>query len=232
MLVRHRLTSIFNFVVITATLASFANASPAKVGHWDAPNHCDPLFIPIQVDEIGDAAIFPPDEALFHDILGDGFPVCTPTNLDNEADPVVLIINDTGRDQKEVWYVADRETDITNYDGFADGLSLTMAENEAFRIDHKRSNPTGIHHPLIFESIAFDGVWQAGEEWHFILQDYHNTLGISPNAITSIGVGSASMDLADFVGSSGSIITVPEPTTLAILGAMIIPLCVCRRWNT
>jgi hypothetical protein len=132
---------------------------------------------------------------------------------------VVSIRNLSGIDWAEVWYVADQETTISNYDGEANDVNFAPLR-EAFRIDHSVSDPGGSHHALIAESGLFDGIWQNGETWDFILQDYFNSAGLLPSAIDSIGVGDASTNTAGFVSSSGSIIAiaqVPEPTTCLLL---------------
>jgi hypothetical protein len=43
------------------------------------------------------------------------------------------------------------------------------------------------------QSLAADGIFQAGEQWHFIVADFLSpTLGLPPNDFGSIGVGSLS----------------------------------------
>ena len=206
--------------LIAVTLAMAATtplrAMPTQVSHIETPQ-CDVLFIPQHVDELGDAAIFPTDEAILHQDLGLANPVCLPTDNPSLIDFLVSATNLTGRDLSEVWYIADPETTITNFDGEANNFNDPPVQ-EAFRIDRFLSDPLGTHHPLVFESGLQDGIWQNGEEWRFVLQDYTNTLGLPPDAFTSIGVGSASVDLAGTVGSSGSLVTrlVPEPGSLAL----------------
>lgn len=204
-------------LVIGSLLTSSALALPVNVVHVDTPD-CDPLFIPSQgVHEIGDVGVFPSDEALFATDQGvSSFGPCPPMNSPDIPDPIVEIRNLSGRDWIEVWYVANPETTITNFDGEANDAAFAPL-NEAFRIDNDVRDPSGIHHPLIFESMTPDGIWEAGESWRFILQDYTNSLGYLPSAIDSLGVGNASA--AGPVGaltSSGSIIgitEIPEPST-------------------
>lgn len=207
-------------------------ALPVNVVHMDTPA-CDPLFIPKDgVHEIGDSTIFPSDEALFSMDQGpSNFAPCPPTNDTAIPDPVVEMRNLSGRDWLEVWYVADRETTITNFDGEADDAAFAPLQ-EAFRIDNDIKDPGGIHHPLVFESMTPDGIWEAGESWRFILQDYSNLLGLPPSALDSLGVGSASgPSPAGVASSSGSIIgiTVPEPASLGLLFIGCVGCCVARR---
>lgn len=134
--------------------------------------------------------------------------------------------------------MADPETRITNWDGFAEDFATVTtglnAFNQAFRIDAKYSDPLGIHHPLLSESNIENGVFEDGEAWQFVLQDYANTLGLPPDAFGSPSVGRASdvVTLSDVSRSSGSIIAipVPEPGGLFLLGFAIVPgLGIARR---
>ena len=212
------LTSVFVLVASVTT----TQASQTVVAHNDDPNHCDPLFIPFEVDEIGNAAVFPPGEQLSSDTLGQSNPVCFPHDDPNTPDLRVSIRNGTGRDLTDVWCVADTQTDISNWDGLAQGIAggaIDLPFNEAFRLDHDVSDPGGTHHPLVAESVSFDGIWQFGEEWQFILQDYRNSLGLPAHALSSIGVGAESLVLPGALESSGSIIAtpIPEPGGLSLI---------------
>jgi len=114
-------------------------------------NNCDSLFIDRFEDELGSA--FPPDElirvadrsffssspACFGSIPPPGPAPSVLVDITNTVFPPGAFI--------EVWYVADRETSLTNFDGF-------VFDNPAFRIDD-----VGANRPLIFESIAFNGIF-------------------------------------------------------------------------
>ena len=220
-------------LLVTLAFASQALALPSQVVHVETPE-CDVLSIPTDVDEIGDAIEFPSDEALFATDLGQtNLGPCSATDDPNMSDFIVDIRNLSGRDWIEVWYVADPETDISNFDGEANDIGAASGPtHEAFRIDSMVSDPLGNHHPLIFESILADGIWQAGESWQFILQDYFNSLGLPPAAITSQGVGDASQFPATgIIDSSGSIIgiPVPEPASAVLFGFSVAALAVSRR---
>ena len=216
------------FIALTAAIAlTLATtcplyALPTQVVHQNTAQ-CDPLSIPTLVDEIGDAANFPADEALSHIDLGTANPVCSGTDLPAVLDALVSITNLTNRDFAQVWYVADHNTSITNFDGEANDIAFSPLQ-EAFRIDNNISDPFGIHHPLLSEDATQDGIWEAGETWAFVLQDYMNLNGLPPDAITSRGVGDASTDVVGFVASSGSIIAIeiPEPGSalLALFGCV------------
>ena len=208
-------------VVTLMTAVGQVGAVSTQVIHQDSLN-CDPLIVPNQVDEIGDFNIFPTGEELEALPLSQGPVVCSQSNT-GLADLVVEIINRTNKTFEEVWYVANPDTDITNYDGFVNdsGFGVGPNRHEAFRIDRLLTDPGGSHHPLIAEiNGTQDGKWEPGESWQFVLQDYVNTSGLSHADINSIGVGDASPAVG-IIPSSGSIIAiVPEPATcmLMVLG--------------
>jgi hypothetical protein len=66
-----------------------------------------------------------------------------------------------------------------------------------------------------------DEIFEPGETWVFVIQDYVNQIGLPAAALGSLGVPSRADQL-----SSGSIIAVPEPATMILLTAGLI---VCRR---
>ena len=226
--------ALFASISISATESQ---ADPVAVSHTDLAGHCDTLSIPEFAFEVGQIGIFPAPHSLESGFVDpDGPSVCTsPTGSGDDPsqpNPVVSIRNATGQDFSEVWYVADLETTISNFDGFAEDSALGVIQNFAFRIDNDVSDPLGAHHPLLVEDLVFDGIWQAGETWTFVLQDFDNTLGIGPQAINSIGIGSLSSGLISpppAIPSSGSIIAiaVPEPSaaglaTLSALASVVI----------
>jgi hypothetical protein len=192
--------------------ASSALAVPTVILHTDTPE-CDPLSIPELVDELGFSPPFPLDERLDAVATFTQIPACP--LMDDPAMPnaLVMITNLAvpPRAFDRVWYVADRETSLTNPDGVA-GMPGIPPER-AFRID-----TVGVNTPLVSESFAMDGVWAPGETWTFIIQDYANTLGLPPSLYDSIGVPSTLSP-----PSSGSIIAVPEPSfaAMGLLGAIL-----------
>lgn len=107
-----------------------------------------------------------------------------------------------------VYYIADPETTLTNYDGIINGCL-------AFIIDS-----IGINTPLIFESMTQDNVFEPGETWIFIIQDYVNTLNLAPSAFASFGVGMGSGN--DRISSGSIMSNIPEPATLILLAAGVL----------
>ena len=209
---KSRLIVLLSSMFATLVFALPVSALPVSVTHSNSPG-CDPLLVPPDVHELGHGAgqvvpgpgPFPPDEEIVTSV-GISF-----TNVCGSGDPILIgMTNTSGIDWIEVWYVSDPETGVVNADGLVNG-------EEAFRIDNSISDPGGFHHPLLFESIAFNGIFEAGETWSFQIDGYSNTAGLPPDAFASLGLvgGFSVADLA----SSGSIIAVPvpEPSTAALL---------------
>ncbi len=213
--------SIAALTVATGLMVSPGLATPTKVAYLDVST-CDPLFIPQVVDELGSPIVpFPGDELIDHQDLGPSPVAVCPTDDPLVPDALVKIVNLTNRTFTQVWYIADRETTISNVDGFAEDDAIANSgvpiSNYAFRIDNAISDPNGIHHPLLFESNP-NGLFDPGETWEFVLQDYSNLLNYPPDAFVSFGVGSASIDIPGALGSSGSIVAIPEPQAGSLLG--------------
>jgi hypothetical protein len=211
------------FAVASASVAfsTSAFAVPTQVLHENL-QHCDPLFVPQSVDELGTVPGFTPfpDERI-DAIATFTNDVACPGDDPNIPNVLVVITNLTGRRFSDLWYVGDfgplpggpvgPQTTLSNFDGVVSDIAPIFNPGLAFKID-----TFGINRPLVFESIAFDGIFAAGETWHFIIDDYANVFGLPPFAMGSVGVAGASGFSLD---SSGSIIAieVPEPASAAIL---------------
>jgi len=123
-----------------------------------------------------------------------------------------------------VWYVGD-PADSTFAATFFTNSDYTLSGDgggpvPAFKIDREASDPGGKNHPLIFESMTQDGIFEPGETWRFIIQDFSSPLAASRLASPMV----PSSDEGNSVLSSGSIIAVPVSDGGQFVGGEIIPL--------
>lgn len=200
-----------NTIIICLLLAVSAGAFAVPIEYVKTPNPTsvqDPL--PDWTHELGIA--FPADELICASWEITTMIACT-TQYDPQghANVLVTMTNLTNTTWYDVTYVADPETTITNDD-------LELVNNGlAFLIDYD-----GANRPLVYESMSADAVFQPGETWKFILQNYSSSLGLLPSAFTSWdpinNLGLIGDQSSCLCGSSGSIIAVPEPLTVALLG--------------
>ena len=205
------ITSIF--LALLVCLSNTAMAVPT-MSLWVDIGNQDPLWTPLWVHELGvnapGAAPFPPNELIAsYDIPSVQYTPCS-QNFDNPAipNPLVGITNLTNIAWTSVWYVADLSTTLANDDGWING-------GLAFEID-----AVGLNKPLIMESMIVDGIFQPGEVWEFVIQDYVDTSGIGllPSALSSVGVPSMLPTGGQDLLSSGSIIAIPAPGAILLGG--------------
>ena len=205
-----------NLIIASISLAllmCFINTAQANlmISQWDDIGNQDPLWTPVVVHELGvnppGAAPFPFDELISSYYIPDiAYTPCS-QNPDNPnlPNPLVGITNLTGLSWTSVWYVADFYSGaippMANDDGWING-------GRAFKIDS-----FGLNTPLIYESIAFNGIFEPGETWEFVIQDYFNMYGLAPSAFSSLGAPSFPDSL-----SSGSIVAIPVPGALVLGG--------------
>ncbi len=198
-----RINTLLTTAVLT-TLVTQVSASPVSVSSQDLPNHCDSLApLPTIVDELGTTAVFPADERISATATIINIDACSSSSSPLIPNALVRITNLTTISFTDLHYVTDPGTGFTNFDGVINGF-------EAVRIDN-----VGVNKPLIFESGILPLVFEPGETWEFILDDWGNSAGFGAADLGSIGVPTgAPGDL-----STGSIVAipVPEPASLALL---------------
>jgi len=212
----HWIVSVLASILILGSLglSQQAFAIMSAVDHFNDLN-CDFLFIDPVVDELGTVG-FPPDETITSSDNPSISPTACPGSISPPTGSVLVNITNTVIPPKaftDVWYVGDVETTFSNFDGFAD---IGGGPLPAFRID-----PTGANTPLQSESIAYNGIWEPGENWGFIIDSYSTPSGLPPSAIDSPGIDSITPP------SSGSIIVFDafgESPPIPIVGGTIIPL--------
>lgn len=200
-------------------------AVPLTITLTETPECDASSLLVFMVDELGTGG-FPPDERITVSFTPTLSVACP---MDDDAIPNMLVTmtNLTGRRFREVHYVADPETTISNEDFLINGES-------AFRID-----AVGVNTPLVSESGGANGLFEPGETWEFIIDDYENSFFLDPSLMSSIGVGSDSAGLGD--GSTGSIIAlqvdpfeppgggvIPEPASVLLVCLGLIALLGAR----
>lgn len=196
---------------VGATLAGRALAVPGVYAF--IPQGCDSLPLAVLSHELGTQPAFPVDELIdavagLTDLMS-----CPPTLQPQWPNVMVQMTNLTPTTWTDVYFVADPHFTITNFDGMVNG-------GQAFRIDN-----VGVNRPLVFESMAPDGVFQSGETWNFIVQNWQPLVGAPalPPLFGSIGVGGASLPGLpgdpNGMQSTASIVAVPESGSWAMLAA-------------
>lgn len=197
--------------VATLSLAAgIAGANPVDGEYVDVAQ-CDNHGFLRAIEELGDGPLFPQDELIQTVWTLTPQSACPGSDDPNIPNVLVDMRNLSGRAWTDLFYVADPETFISNVDGMAMSYAAPGVITPAFRID-----ALGMNKNLVFESMGSNHIFEPGESWQFIIDDYANAAGIAP----SFG----SLDFAGASGgdaiSSGSIVqfVVPAPGSAALLG--------------
>lgn len=207
------MTTRFNTACISVlALAGLAAGNPVSGVYLDTSD-CDTNGNRQAREELG-TFIFPPDEFIDSMSMQTTLTAC-PNDDPSMSNFLITITNLTGRDWSDLFYVADVGTTISNHDGVAASAAAPGVFERAFRID-----ATGINRPLVFESMIGNGIFEAGETWQFILQDYTNAAGGPPEDFSSLDFAGASTGFPGLGDSTGSIVQflVPAPGSMALLG--------------
>ena len=191
--------------------AGLAAANPVDGEYTDGPR-CDNHGFLNAIEELGTAPFFPQDELIDTVWTVTQQPACLASDDPTLPNALVEMTNLTGKYWDNLFYVADPETTLSNVDGFGMSYAAPGAITPAFRIDSFGANKN-----LVFESMAFDGIFEPGEVWAFIIQDYGNAFGLTPDLMGSLDFAGASG--GDSM-STGSVVqfVVPAPGSLALLG--------------
>jgi len=214
---RHALT-----VLAGCSLASAALGNPVDGDYFDDPN-CDSHGMRQAIEELG-TGMFPTDELISAQATFTDLSACAVSDDTGMLNTLVTMTNLSGRDWTDLFYVGDVETRLSNFDGFATTNEAPPPDSFltfAFRIDAEGANRN-----LVFESASADGVFEAGETWQFIIQDYENAAGISAAAMGSLDFAGGS--LGDAL-SSGSIVQFPVPAPGATALFALSGLAAARR---
>ena len=202
-----KIKTFYLLTVLIISLSGIAQAIPTDIFEL-IDTRQDPLWVPPLVHELGlgmntpgAPGPFPPNEEILATDIITPLISC-PENYAGGQNFLVSITNLTKTAWTHVWYVADPETVISNDDGLVNG-------GLAFKIDK-----VGANQPLVFESMNQDVIFEPGETWDFIIQDYFNLAGLPASAFGTIGVPSPGDPI-----SSGSIIAIPAPGAI-LLGSI------------
>ncbi|GAB4108066.1 MAG: hypothetical protein Kow00105_13950 [Phycisphaeraceae bacterium] len=200
---------------LVTMFTAHASAMPVSVSSADLTGHCDPLApLPNVVDELGTTAVFPADERIAATFTITQTDACSSSSSPLIPNVLVRITNLTNLSFTDLHYVSDPGTGFTNFDGVINGF-------EAVRIDN-----VGVNRPLVGE---FGGVqplvFEPGETWQFILDDWGNATGFGAADLGSIGVPSS---IPGGDPSTGSIVAIPVPEPASI-GLLTLGAVACLR---
>lgn len=199
---------------ICLALSTLVHADEVDGIYRDLPT-CDNHGDRVASEELGDPAIFSKGQQIDHAATFISQSACLPGDNPNIPNALVVITNRTNRSWTDLYYVGDPTTQFTNVDGFGDAGVNPQVNGLAFRIDS-----VGVNRPLVFESAIANNVFEPGEQWHFIVQDFSSPIGPA-DSFTSVGFADASVTLVET--SAASIVHfVPEPATTALLGLGLI----------
>lgn len=197
-----------------SALVAAAHANPVDGRYFDRPDGCDAHGPRIAREELGTGALFPLDERIEAVATFTQQSACVMEDDPSIPNALVVMTNVTPITWRELFYVGDIETTFSNLDGIASTDELPppgSLATLAFRIDS-----VGMNRPLVFESIVADGLFQPGEMWHFIVQDYVNTLGLPASFMGSLDFSGGSVG---DVASAASIVQfiIPAPGSAGLL---------------
>lgn len=211
---RNLLFSMLSGLVMTAVPAG---ATIVVITAVDLPG-CDVLYVPSVplAEEFGNPDTFPEGEWINHMSSPSSQTVCDtplidPVNgvIDNPliSNRRITIENLQTFDIPDLFYVVGGASNqipagtFSNYDGMVNGAF-------AMQIDR-----IGVNRPLVFESLDQDQIFQAGEIWQFVVQDY-------------VGQGTGGAFFSPGIVGNDTLpsIIVPEPAgiALSVLGGLLV----------
>ncbi|MEO1715894.1 MAG: VPLPA-CTERM sorting domain-containing protein [Planctomycetota bacterium] len=171
---------------------------------------------PLQaVEEFGNPSAFQPSQWIEHSATFTDEVACSATDDPTMPNALVQITNLTNRTLDNLFYVGDPETRFSNVDGNGFGGGTPDIAGLAFRIDS-----VGANQNLIFESGAFNGLFEPGETWQFIVQDYENAIGTAPDLFFSVGMAGDSIAINNSSASIVRMVPTPASASLIALGGL------------
>lgn len=215
---RQILTRWLSTVIAVLLLGLYAGsvlAVPVKAHYIDGPA-CDSYGAQDLTHEIGDAAVFPIDEALLVTVNQSTDPAhftCVGDDgISNEWR--VRITNISTVDYKDLFFVVDAGVTVGNADGLIEDVAFP-GFTDAFRIDGTVT--LGVNNPLVSESGLVDEILQSGETWEFLVTNFGSFAALPPPFFDS--PGGFAFSSAGGPPSNASIVAnlVPEPASLGLL---------------
>ncbi len=198
-------------VACLSIVACVSAANPVE-GEYRDTDICDNHGNLFATEELGHLPPFDEDEWIQTSWDQTTLIACAASDIPTLPNVLVTMTNMTGREWTDLFYVADWTlTTFSNEDGEAMDAAAPDLWYRAFRIDS-----VGMNKPLIAESMTMDGVFEVGETWTFIIDDYSNVMGLKPDAFDSLGFSGASF--GDPVSSASIVQFVPSPGALWLLG--------------
>lgn len=219
-----------------------AMADPVKVV-TERDSRQDDWILDGWVEELSTAPHNPTDQLItsMH-VAWEGHIPC-PTDYTGGSVVQIAITNMTSRSFEHLYYVGDvhdldntdPETRFTNVDELVADVTFGNAYGVpglAFKID-----AVGLNTPLVYESMTQDGIFEPGEVWKFVIQDYSNFMGAPPDNFGSVNTSPyGAIAQASWLGndmpflSTGSIITgepsIPIIPTITEWGMVILGVLV------
>jgi hypothetical protein len=199
------------YINISATVTALAmsmqaSASFTSISHQDLSD-CDTLGpLPNVMDELG-TVVFPSDELIGAVAKVTSIDACPLNSSILIPNALLVITNLTNLSFTDLHYVADPGTAFSNFDGIINGQTSVVIDN------------IGVNRPLVAElGGVLPLVFEPGETWEIVLDDWTNTSGLDAAQLSSIGV--PSIIVPD--PSSGSIVAnlVPEPASASLLAML------------
>jgi hypothetical protein len=212
---------------VTAVATQVATAVPVTGQYLEDPR-CDTIPSQVLTHELGDAATFPPNEAILIQVSPATFTVCVPDdNIQN--DWIVQITNVSGQAWRDLFFVGDLGMRVGNADGnMIDVVNAPGVVTDAFRIDGTVT--AGINNNLLNESFPGpDEIFSPGETWRFNVSNFAGPANLAPPPIMSTpGIFAGSDSIFPLPPTNTASILanpIPEPATVAglllVAGALL-----------
>lgn len=200
----------------SALLVAFGAAADPIDGVYNDIPGCDDHGTQRAVEEFGDPSVFQPSQWIDHVATFTDLSACAATDSPNVPNALVVMTNLTDRLLDNLWYVGDPETRFSNVDGVGEGAGSPGVTGLAFRID-----ALGMNRNLVFESLTPDGIFEPGETWQFIVQDFASPIGLGPDSFFSIGMaGDSTAIIQNSAASIVRMVPTPASASLMALGGL------------